>query len=227
MAEHDPIPLPRKAQDLTGRAFGKLTALQPVGRKSGRVLWLCQCECGNEKVVASNVLMTEADNRVRSCGCLKKPPLEECLKRRVTNWQSGRVDVCWEWTGGGTESGYGRTTRDGKGYTLPRLVYERYVGPIPEGLWVLHRCDNPRCVNPTHLFLGTHKDNMADMVAKGRHCPVSGERNKSARLTEAQVREMRLRRQAGEQVKVLAGEYGVSGMTVSKITRGLKWRHVT
>lgn len=81
-------------------------------------------------------------------------------------------DECWEWTGARFQSGYGSILRGGRGSGCARahrVSYEMNVGPVPSGMHVLHRCDNPRCVNPGHLWLGTHADNMADRRAKGRY----------------------------------------------------------
>jgi hypothetical protein len=79
---------------------------------------------------------------------------------------------CWLWTGAIGTKGYGRVQYRGQLWTASRAVYNEFVGPIPAGMWVLHRCDNPPCVNPAHLFLGTHTDNVRDAVAKGRHFPI-------------------------------------------------------
>lgn len=75
---------------------------------------------------------------------------------------------CWEWQGPRSREGYGNTYENGRNIRAHRWAWERFVGPIPEGILVCHSCDNPPCVNPFHLFLGTHMDNMRDMVAKGR-----------------------------------------------------------
>lgn len=75
---------------------------------------------------------------------------------------------CWVWIGHRAKSGYGRIQNKGKKVRSHRLSYETYVGKIPDGMNVLHRCDNPPCINPDHLFLGTHKDNMKDAQNKGR-----------------------------------------------------------
>lgn len=102
-----------------------------------------------------------------------------------------------------------------------RFAWEFYFGPVPEGLWVLHTCDNPPCVNPEHLFLGTHDDNMADRSAKGR--APRGEGCRNARLTDALVREIRA---STEVSRVLAERLGVSGRAIRSARSGRSWKHV-
>ena len=99
-------------------------------------------------------------------------------------------------------------------------------GPIPAGMQVLHRCDNPPCVRPDHLFLGTNKDNVDDKMAKGRHkCP-HGTDHHRAKLTEDQVREIRRLRSAGEEIKPLAKRFGVTHPLISAIANRRIWKHV-
>lgn len=137
-----------------------------------------------------------------------------------------RGDGCWEWTGKERVKGYGRFR---PGSTQPkvlahRFAYELLCGPIPDGLQVLHRCDNPLCVRPDHLFPGTNADNVADKVSKGRQSRLGGERNPNAKLTEQDVLEVRRRRAAGESRKVVAAAFGISPTMVSLITTGRFWR---
>ncbi len=86
-------------------------------------------------------------------------------------------DGCWEWLGCKWRTGYGYIRKAGKHIAAHRYMYTLYNGPIPKGLCILHMCDNPSCVNPEHLFLGTQQDNMRDMVAKGRNANFKGELN--------------------------------------------------
>lgn len=107
-----------------------------------------------------------------------------------------------------------------------RVAWESANGPIPGGLRVLHRCDNPPCCNPAHLFLGTAAENADDMVQKGRqHHPI-GELHPSHKLTAQQVVAIRQRYAAGEQQIDLAAEYGVAFQTVSMIVLRKTWRHL-
>lgn len=131
---------------------------------------------------------------------------------------------CWLWTGRERSCGYGRMSVANRTELAHRLAYKLFRGSIPLGLSVCHRCDQPACVNPAHLFLGTHADNMRDKAEKGR-APL-GERNGSARLTATQVRRIRARRASGATLRELAGEYGVTMAAISLIALRRKWRHV-
>lgn len=133
---------------------------------------------------------------------------------------------CWEWAASRNARGYGQISsgpRDADGKTRPllaaRVSWELHRGPIPEGLVICHRCDNPPCVNPDHLFLGTRSDNNADMAAK--HRTLNGERRPQAKLTDTQVEEIRARHAAGGIThNALAEEYGVSQPAISLIISG-------
>ena len=138
---------------------------------------------------------------------------------------------CWEWTGNRSYQNYGRLLIVGtmRKAFAHRVSWEIHHGPIPDGMFVCHRCDNPPCVRPDHLFLGTHQDNMDDRTAKGRHVAVSmpGETNPSAKLSLEQVREIRrtATRRRGEQM-AMARAYGVSGVLIGKVIRQEIWRDV-
>lgn len=127
-------------------------------------------------------------------------------------------DECWEWQAYVLPNGYGLIGRGRAGEGMEYAHRQSYLlahGDIPPGLFVCHRCDNRRCVNPSHLFLGTIADNNADAAAKGRSA--LGERNGMAKLTDAQVREIRSLKAAGIPQADLARNYGVGPMQISRI----------
>jgi|SRR5690625_633771 len=131
---------------------------------------------------------------------------------------------CWEWQAGGWK-GYGQFVKaDGSRVGAHRYALESHLGyPPPEGMEVCHRCDNPPCVNPAHLYYGTRQDNVNDAHARGQ--ALTGERSPSARLKETDVVELRTRYAAGAAASALAAEYGVAESTVRGIVLGLKWKH--
>ena len=183
----------------------------------------------------------------RTCGCCGAPlagrQVSFCSKRcadkarkvaslDVRFWsmvnRTGEAD-CWLWTGHRNDRGYGtinrgRRTAGGKPVLAHRLSWELHRGVIPRGLFVCHSCDNPSCVNPSHLFVGTCSDNNADMRMKGRH--KIGSDDPRAKLTESVVREIRRRVASGEPQRHLADEFGVSASTVCSVVAGHTWKHV-
>ncbi len=124
--------------------------------------------------------------------------------------------------------GYGRiwdSTRDGGPLDLAhRVVWAHHNGPIPEGMFICHHCDNRACVELSHLFVGTHQDNVADMMSKGRQR--RGEWNGGARLTPVQVLAIRRERKCGALQQALADRYGVGRTTVRRIISGTTWKHI-
>lgn len=140
-----------------------------------------------------------------------------------------KSDGCWEWTAM-KRGGYGRITRDGKSngmLTAHRLSWELAHGAIPVGLFVLHKCDNPPCVRPDHLFLGTQYDNVQDRVAKGREGDRSGEKNGRAKLSHGQVAQIRQLHTEGKSYRELALVYGVHYGHIGQIVHGKCWRNGT
>lgn len=131
---------------------------------------------------------------------------------------------CWEWQGSLHRLGYGRF---GKSSFAHRGAWEAANGPVDHGLCVCHKCDNRRCVNPDHLFLGTHAENMRDMVIKGRSPRKVGSNHNMAKLTEHDVSIIKWCLDAGVQQTRLAGLYGVSKGAIGFIARGEHWKHVT
>lgn len=133
---------------------------------------------------------------------------------------------CWNWTRSTIGKGYGQcNVRHLKERYAHRVSYMAFKGGIPPGIDVLHTCDNLLCVNPSHLFLGTKKDNAQDMKAKDRH--LYGERNTEAKLIKKQVMRIhRLYKAGGVSTYELADQFGVSQGTIWKILKGHRWEHV-
>ena len=128
---------------------------------------------------------------------------------------------CWEWTAA-KASGYGHVTIRGKNKRAHRVMWELKVGPIPDGLCVLHHCDNRACVNPQHLFLGTKADNTRDMISKNRD-RIVGVKNTQSKLTPYDVVEIR---ESPEIQRVLADRYGVARETISAVKTRQNWGHI-
>lgn len=141
-----------------------------------------------------------------------------------------RTGECWEWTGYRDPNGYGRFSVGGRGGSVQlahRYAWEMQNGSA-NGLFVCHHCDNPPCVNPAHMFLGTQVDNMRDMASKGRWSPrntACGERQGLAKLTEESVRAIRSRA-VSETIAALAREFCVSESTIACAVHRRTWRHV-
>ena len=215
-------------RDLTGQSFGFLVAMSVRGTdKNGRKLWSCTCTCGETLVVRSSELVK---GRKKSCGCKrselvsmarrafsKTTTSDQAIQSRIEKVASG----CWEWTGRRDADGYGIAWVGGKKSVASRLAYETYVAPIPVGMAVCHKCDNPPCVNPDHLFVGTTADNIHDSVRKGRFS--RGEKIYTAKLTEADVRDIR---NSPGNLAELASKYGVHQNTIRRVINGRAWRHV-
>lgn len=135
-----------------------------------------------------------------------------------------KTSSCWIWAGS-KGNGYGAIFVDGKKQSAHRFSYETHKGPAGD-LFVCHSCDNPRCVNPKHLWLGTNEENFADMRSKKRGSKpplLDGTKHPKSKLTEAQVRAIRRSNASG---KLLAAKYGVSDTLIYGIRSGKNWRHL-
>jgi hypothetical protein len=137
-----------------------------------------------------------------------------------------RTGECWPWMEYRGHFGHGRVKFGGKTYPAHKIAWMLTHGPVPDGICVLHRCDNPACCNPDHLFLGTKGDNNRDRDAKGRTAHQVGSSHGLSKLTEDQVREMRRLRAEGWTLAALAGRYDVIFQNVSMIVLRKSWRHV-
>lgn len=138
-----------------------------------------------------------------------------------------KLDSCWEWSAGKDRQGYGMFYANGKTYKAHRVSYFLSNGEFDLSLCVCHKCDNPSCVNPEHLFLGTVLENNVDRHKKGRskNKPTPGMSHNMAKLTDEAV--LDIRSSVGVLQKELAQKYRVSVATISRIQAGKGWKHLT
>ena len=138
-------------------------------------------------------------------------------------------EECWNWIAFKNSDGYGkfRLYKDQDMITAHRTSWILHYGNVPNGLQVLHHCDNPSCVNPKHLFLGTHQDNMNDMYKKKRHGNFKGENNKNSKLKEVEVQEIRRLYATGKIFqRELVSMFKVSTIQIKAIINKRSWRHI-
>jgi hypothetical protein len=148
----------------------------------------------------------------------------DTLKERFLKKIARTSDTdCWLWIGGKSRGGYGCIGYKTGNISAHRASWIIHFGLIPENLHVLHTCDNPACVSPHHLFLGTNLDNVKDKEAKGRGNHPIGARNSSTKLTAEMVREIR---DSPFRLTYLGRVYGVTAMCIKKIKTGENWKHL-
>lgn len=218
MRKNDLRPLSRY-KDLKGKRFGKLVAMDPF--KVDRYLfWECLCDCGNKKKALSTNLMAGS---VKTCGQCKPTDKERFLERVE------KTLSCWLWKGKLTKSKYGRfMLRGNPNMRAHRASYILFKGEIPDGLFVCHTCDNPSCVNPDHLFIGTPKDNTQDALTKGRMVGPVGELNKGLgrKLCEKDVINIRKIKNEGYPSWKILEEYQISRALLCLIMNNKLWKNV-
>lgn len=177
---------------------------------------------GCNMTVHGHGLCNKHYRRLRQTGSTDDPRRQNAEERfwpRVD--KSGGPYSCWAWMGCSDRYGVFRSE---VGNWAHRYSYTSSVGPIPPGLHVCHTCDNPLCVNPHHLFLGTNTDNRHDSVRKNRHA--RGEGSGRAKLRECDIVEIRRRLDSGNTQLKIARDFGVSPATISAIKAGLIWKFV-
>jgi hypothetical protein len=153
-----------------------------------------------------------------------RTPLERLMAKVRLEPHSG----CWLWTAAIAHHGYGQFKYKGTMKSTHRVSYELHVGPITDGLWVLHRCDTRACINPAHLFLGTPSDNNKDCASKGRNYvrDINGIKNPLCKLTPEKVIEIRRLAALGTNHRLIAERFNIARNNVSMITRRINWTNV-
>jgi hypothetical protein len=142
-------------------------------------------------------------------------------KERLFEKSTPAENGCIEWTGSANGKGYGMMVYKGHIRAAHRISWMEHFGDIPGNMLVCHRCDNPKCINPMHLFLGTNQDNMNDMKRKGRQYTPKGEDHARSKLTWDAVRDIRT---SSDSAMMLAKRYGVSDMTIYYVKTGKGWK---
>lgn len=138
-----------------------------------------------------------------------------------------KSDNCWTWIGCFGSNGYGSFWMSGNPHKTHRLSYQIHFGSIPLGLCICHRCDNPACVNPSHLFIGTSAENISDMDKKRRRKPAKGEQIHLAKLSESDVLKIRSMHSTGNfSYRKLSGIFGVDYTNIACIIRRKTWKHI-
>lgn len=138
-----------------------------------------------------------------------------------------KTDGCWEWTASLDTSGYGLFRYKGILNKAHRFCYENFVGPIPKGKLMCHKCDNPKCVRPDHLFIGTHQDNVDDRESKGRGVTFKEEKHNMAKLDKTKVRKIReMYETGGYSLRHLGELHNVNATTIHSIIKKRTWGNV-
>lgn len=238
---------------LSGRSFGRLLVLACEGQASDtrrNRLWRCECQCGAVVNATEHSLIS---GKRKSCGCFQREtrlnlgtvarglsnrgatPSDDDYEVRFWCRVRSSRDGCWVWTRGTQHNGYGTFCVKGRDIRAHRFSWEIHFGQIPQGMLVCHHCDNPPCVRPDHLFLGTDRDNCVDKLAKGRGragipfhrgCSHEGALNPNARMSTEQVAEALSRLADGEKPAAVASSFGVSTSLIYKIRSRRAWSHL-
>lgn len=197
----------------------------------------CHCGCGQKTTIPTKT--STLHKRIKGvpvrfiAGHHQKLSQKRPLAQRFWEKVDKRgPDDCWEWQAALTEDGYGNfkvgSMIDGTldAIKAHRVAYTLQYGPIEDGLHCLHKCDNSKCVNPSHLYLGTHQDNMDDRKQRNRHASLPGEANPNAKLSANDVAEIRRLYASGVKPKALARQMNVTETNIRAIVEYKIWQHI-
>jgi HNH endonuclease len=206
--------------------YGRLVTVKQLekGAKSTNKpsIWLCKCDCGNEKVTKGAYLRAGV---TRSCGCLvtkNDNEYDEQIRKKIESNIHINENGCWIWKGAKHRQGYGNIAYRCRAQLVHRVSWVIYKGKIPKGIKVCHKCDITSCCNPHHLFLGTQKDNVYDAVEKGKfdQRKLGKRRNK---LNWDQVQEVKKLNAQGMSRQKIQEKFQVGQTCIAKILQGVSW----
>lgn len=218
-----------------GDRFNRFTVQGVAFLKKKKKFWECKCDCGNIKAVRTSSLVS---GDIKSCGCLwEEKKAKRALIRMVQaakipkttkmrfeeKYMAVTESGCWVWLAAVNSSGYGNLFYKGRNMGAHRVAWLLFKGEISDGQHVLHRCDTPPCVNPSHLFLGSHQDNMQDCAKKKRFPRKDGEHGYNAKLKNKDVLKIR---QDKRIARLIAQDFDVSISTISHIKTNRNWRSI-
>lgn len=212
-----------KRKALEGKKFLTFTVIKYLGKKR----YICICNCGIEKKIYKHILLSQ---KFKSCECQKNKIYLEYLDT-IRNRIIGSIKIsdksCWEWQKSKSKQGYGQCGFLGKVHLAHRISWKVFNGDLYPNILVLHKCDNPSCVNPEHLFLGTDKDNVMDSILKNRFHRAKGEQHHFSKYSTAQIREARLLKEKGLTYRVISEKTGIALKSLSGIINRKAWKSVS
>ncbi len=213
-------------QDLSGMKFNKLTILKFDKKVNNKLYWKCICDCGTQKSYRGDLIKC---GRRKSCGCIHSPneiDYREKLKKRIIE-NSKIENECLVWKGAKNPGGQGLIKTKFGYKNIGRAAWYAWNGEVPKGLFILHSCDNRACGEISHLRLGTHKDNMNDMVKRNRAHKRPGEKHPISKFTDKEVIKIRNEYNKKEVTQSqLSIKYKVSLSCIHNIVRNKTWKHI-
>lgn len=199
----------------------------------------CEVSLCNREAKKRKLCLAHYERFARNGECFDRSTIvnKKCITSRFkAKTGTPKPNGCIEWIGWKNEGGYGKFSINKEEYmSAHRFSYQNYVGEIPDKMCVCHKCDNPSCVNPEHLFLGTRSENMKDMADKGRHpnkkgVPLlidnKGSKHIFSKLNEEKVKQIKIKLSQGIKGTIIAREYNVVDQTIYEIKNGKNWKHV-